>query len=1120
MLVGESALAALQGTLEQDIQDVQDALDAHTTAASGAHAATAISVDAIPSITANNVQEALEAIAENVGVIPNEEYLKWRNAADTLDFGVLRLDDQDNTQLLGPAGLSAQSNNNNAGDSGDVTLVSGNAPLNSSGDVLISTGTAGSGSGTVRIKTGDSSAAAAGNIIIQPGSSGAGPNPFVSVIADSVSVSGTVGNEASFSLYSSGGQPTTFTTDPSASAQTYTLPPSDGTAGQVLSTDGSGNLSWEDGGGGVPGVLPNDQALQWEDTGSGLVDVLKLDSADEVILSNSAGGVTINPSFPEASVFIVPGPPDIGNTTNSGSIVAYTESLDDTAPDSMTTGAISATTGDAFGATSGNISMFTGNALSTAETGISGDILIQTGAADDASGEITIRTGSSTNGQSGSVTVELGDSGNGNPAKMLVSNGALEVQGPVGAEALITLAGSSGYTASFESSPDQSDDYVLTLPEDTGSSGQVLSTDGSGLLSWVDQASGGGGDSGINFITNGNADNGLTGWQQYDDGSSVPVDGTGGTVSDMVFLVNSSSQLSGTNCFSYFKNTSSSVMGKGISTDFVIDKTYQARSLTISIDYRLHSGDFDVQSGNNPSELTVWIYDIDNAKLIQPSNYRFKSNSTVVSDRFEAQFQASPTGTNYRLLIHNSLMKATQYIWLFDNVRVYPTEYAYGTPDSDWMPTTITGSWTGAVTYSAVRSRSGDSMKLKGSVLCSGAPTGSNLRFNMPTGITIDLSKVVGTNGERIIGTANVLDAANASYPALVRILNSTTLSVELLGAAGAYANNVPVSTTVPFTFGSGDEVNFSTDDIPIVGWSSSVQLSDSADTRVLTSRYQKSANQTIGPNNSGIKITFDSKVHDTHGAFDTVNSRFVAPCSGFYKLNITALANSTNVTNDIHQIRLYKNGVNIGAIAELVPDAGRRVWMNGAETLELVAGDYVEAFYFSTADYSVNQLTLLSGSGATSFKVERLSGPSAIAASETVAAIYRTSAGQLISNSVLQTVVFGTKVQDTHGAMNAATGVFTAPISGWYHINSVITFSSASSSGFRASDLITSAESVKGIIVAALSGASTRATNSAIVYLQAGQTAQLQALQTSGGSLNLTTDSSENRISIARIGM
>ena len=47
------------------------------------------------------------------------------------------------------------------------------------------------------------------------------------------------------------------------------------------------------------------------------------------------------------------------------------------------------------------------------------------------------------------------------------------------------------------------------------------------------------------------------------------------------------------------------------------------------------------------------------------------------------------------------------------------------------------------------------------------------------------------------------------------------------------------------------------------------------------------------------------------------------------------------------------------------------------------------------------------------------------------------TAAGQTIENNPnpLIIIVYGTKTLDTHGSFNAATGVFTCPITGWYEV-------------------------------------------------------------------------------------
>ena len=64
------------------------------------------------------------------------------------------------------------------------------------------------------------------------------------------------GTQASVIMTPSGGSAVTLKSGANASAWTMTLPVGPGTAGQALTTDGSGNLSWGAGGGGA--TISND----------------------------------------------------------------------------------------------------------------------------------------------------------------------------------------------------------------------------------------------------------------------------------------------------------------------------------------------------------------------------------------------------------------------------------------------------------------------------------------------------------------------------------------------------------------------------------------------------------------------------------------------------------------------------------------------------------------------------------------------------------------------------------------------------------------------------------------------------------------------------------------------
>jgi hypothetical protein len=78
-------------------------------------------------------------------------------------------------------------------------------------------------------------------------------------------------------------------------------------------------------------------------------------------------------------------------------------------------------------------------------------------------------------------------------------------------------------------------------------------------------------------------------------------------------------------------------------------------------------------------------------------------------------------------------------------------------------------------------------------------------------------------------------------------------------------------------------------------------------------------------------------------------------------------------------------------------------------------------------------------------FEASLISGPSQIAASESVSAKFETGAGQSLANGTEPVIDFGTKVYDSHGAVQTgANWRFIAPISGVYRMNFVTLLASA----------------------------------------------------------------------------
>ena len=138
-----------------------------------------------------------------------------------------------------------------------------------------------------------------------------------------------------------------------------------------------------------------------------------------------------------------------------------------------------------------------------------------------------------------------------------------------------------------------------------------------------------------------------------------------------------------------------------------------------------------------------------------------------------------------------------------------------------WTAYTPTGSWVTNVTYTGFWRRVGDSAEIVTKVLCSGAPTNASLNMTLPSGFTIDTAKLTTTSAgfADILGEAVCVDSGVNLYPGFVVYNSTTTVLGYVFKTDGTYAFAANFSSTVPFTFGSADYVQFKFT-VPIVGWS------------------------------------------------------------------------------------------------------------------------------------------------------------------------------------------------------------------------------------------------------------------------------------------------------------
>lgn len=545
-----------------------------------------------------------------------------------------------------------------------------------------------------------------------------------------------------------------------------------------------------------------------------------------------------------------------------------------------------------------------------------------------------------------------------------------------------------------------------------GTSGQFLKSNGSSAPTWQTLPV-------INYIANGYADNSTTGWATYaDTAGTSPVDGTGGSPS-VTISTSSSSPLIGSNSFLLAKGASN-LKGNGWSYNFTIDAGYQAKVLQISANYLVASGTFVAGSGpSSPSDVTVWIYDVTNAVLIQPSSISFLSNSSTISDQFNATFQTASNSTSYRLIFHVGSTSASAYTLKMDNITVSPSTYVYGTPITDWQTYTPTFTSFGTATsINFLWRRVGSNVEIRGNFVA-GTTVASEGRISLPNVTSISTLPSISIAGKLTRGNTtatnikgfDVLIEPSVSYVTFGLDEYQTALpSLSKRDGSGVCSSGETISLYAT---------------IPIQGWSSSVQTSDQTDTRIVSFSGNKSSNQSVTAATTNISY---SSLKDTHGAWNGTDT-YTVPVSGDYIVSIT-----TNASGNA-EIIAYVNGT---TTSRMVGTANSANWLGASNIVyNLKVGDLLT--FRSTAS-----VTITGSAGQNNISISRITGPSAIAATESVSARYYVSAGASTTGG--NPFNYDTKDWDSHGAVTtgATTWKFTAPIAGEYLVTG-LTFIAAS---------------------------------------------------------------------------
>jgi len=680
--------------------------------------------------------------------------------------------------------------------------------------------------------------------------------------------------------------------------------------------------------------------------------------------------------------------------------------------------------------------------------------------------------------------------------------------------------------------------------------------DAGSTTNWVEVGAGTGGK---NYIKNPDFDGGATtSWsmQKVSLSSFIPTGNIGAADAGHTIATSSSLPLEGANSL-LVQGASLFTAGNClVSAAFTIDREDVAKVMGWSFSYEAITTNMDF-SGTSANTWAVYIAEVTTGtpdtvvSWIQPAGvYNMTQGSGV--GLASGTFQTTSTESSaYRIVLVCINSEAAATTLKVDDFQLGPQKVVYGSPVTDWAtytPSTVTN---GTIGGSSLQwRRVGNSLQLRGR-LSTATITGA-FSFSLPDGLSVDTTQVTASGGN-ILGVGTIYNTPSAfsqTVPCVFAYAGPTALTVRAIGSLTTDVHNyLDISGTFPYD--GVITIQVSALDVPISGWSSSVQMSNDTDTRVVAAGIKTSGAQTI-PINTNVPVSFTNVLSDSHSAFiqgsgyvagtgvwGTANDtrpRYIIPVSGWY--NISGVISYATAASGLGYAALYVDNAAASLVTGVPLNAGFGVRCPFAyNSVYLTAGQAVDIRGYSQTATTLNQ------NEGSYLSIHRLSGPATIAASETVAARYSTNAG---SNTLVD---FGTGVNyadfedkeyDTHGIVSGAGSgnsttegsgfKITIPISGKYRISAhAMTktgYSWAAAEYFSLAIRKQTGGALPGVYVAASDNYQTAAHTTYVTAaitstfdFQAGDTVQIAVNQTSGVTIGLITAARYNFVEIERIG-
>lgn len=140
---------------------------------------------------------------------------------------------------------------------------------------------------------------------------------------------------------------------------------------------------------------------------------------------------------------------------------------------------------------------------------------------------------------------------------------------------------------------------------------------------------------------------------------------------------------------------------------------------------------------------------------------------------------------------------------------------------TNWVPYTPTGAFTTNTTYTGAWRRNGDSMEIMANMAFAGAPNSVTSTINLPSGYTMDTTKIPGFAGATSppLGDWSGVTAATGRKG---HLLYNNTTSLVLYYQSSTAAAEAPLTQASPGTIAAADSIALQSLTLPIVGWSAS----------------------------------------------------------------------------------------------------------------------------------------------------------------------------------------------------------------------------------------------------------------------------------------------------------